>query len=294
MIRMHLGVLAALSLFSVPSFAQDGDEVGANWGGEGGKMAAGEVGEAASVKAGQAVYDDLLRVDDREPPKGTPVVWARLYPVGKKWEIALGFEMSVIDKYSKHTGGKLGGIYHFDELFAAHLYGGYLHGQPTSLMVNAQDVSRNAGGSNVCNPNGSDPATLRYCLPDTNTMSWFVGGEFIAEPFYGKLNLVSELALNFDIFFGAGAGITGRKGFYTQSEGLVEVVDDPARAGTAPFVSLMGGVRVWVMKNLALRVEARNYSWAADRPYLELNQPQFEQADYINTWTMTFGLGATL
>jgi len=134
MIRMQLCVIASLALLGGPAFAQEGDELGANWGGEGGKMAVGEVGSSDKGQVGKAVYEDLLKVDDRDPPKGTPVVWARLFPLAKKWEVSLGFEMSVIDKYSKHNGGKLNAIYHFNELLALNLFGGYLYGQPNGLL----------------------------------------------------------------------------------------------------------------------------------------------------------------
>ena len=126
-------------------------------------------------------------------------------------------------------------------------------------------------------------------------MSWVVGADFITEPFYGKLNLVSELALNFDIFIGVGGGVTGREGFTADSgSGVQQWIRDPARAGVSPFFTAMAGVRVWLWNKLALRVEARDYTWMGDRPYLELNQPSLQQSDLINTWTLMFGLGWTL
>ncbi|MEE2836930.1 MAG: outer membrane beta-barrel domain-containing protein [Myxococcota bacterium] len=284
MIRMHVVTLAALGLMAAPALAQEGEELGANWGGEGGKMEAGEVGEAGKGQSGRAVYDDLLRVDDREPPAGTPVVWARLFPVSERFEVSLGYEMSVIDKYATHQGGKLNLIYHFNELLAANFFGGYLYGKANGLLM----ATLNEGTR-------CDPVSYKNCLPDTNVMSWMVGADFIAEPFYGKLNLVSELALNFDIFIGAGGGVTGRQGFTADSgSGVQQWVRDPARAGVSPFVSAMAGVRVWLWDNLSLRVEARDYTWMGDRPYLELNQPSLQQDDIINTWTLMFGLGATL
>jgi outer membrane beta-barrel protein len=284
MIRMHVLMLASLGLFAAPATAQEDGELGANWGGEGGKMAAGEVGEAAQGQTGRAIYEDLLRVDDREPPPGTPVVWARLFPVDKRFEVSLGFEMSVIDKYATHNGGKLNVIYHFNELLALNVFGGYLVGQANGLLT----ATLNEG--TTC-----DPGSFKNCLPDTNIMSWLVGGDFIVEPFYGKLNLVSELALNFDIFMGFGGGVTGREGFTADTGGgVAQWVADPARAGVSPFVSAMAGVRVWLWNNIALRVEARDYTWVGDRPYLDLNQVSLPQDDYINTWTLMFGLGATL
>ena len=284
MIRMHVLMLASLGLFAAPALAQEDGELGANWGGEGGKMAAGEVGEAAQGQSGRAIYEDLLRVDDREPPAGTPVVWARMFPVDKRWEVSLGFEMSVIDKYANHNGGKLNVLYHFNELLALNLFGGYLVGQANGLLT----ATLNEGTQ-------CDPLSFKNCLPDTNMMSWLVGGDFIAEPFYGKLNLVSELALNFDIFMGIGGGVTGRQGFTADSSsGVPSWVADPARAGVSPFISAMAGVRIWIWDNIALRVEARDYTWKGDRPYLDLNQVSLQQEDYVNTWTLMFGLGATL
>ena len=284
MIRMHIVILASLGLFSAPVLAQEDGELGANWGGEGGKMAAGEVGDAAEGQSGRAIYEDLLRVDDREPPKGTPVVWARLFPTDKRLEVSLGFEMSVIDKYATHNGAKLNVIYHFNELIAANFFGGYLYGQPNGLL----QATLNEGTR-------CDPTSFKNCLPDTNIMSWVVGADFITEPFYGKLNLVSELALNFDIFIGVGGGVTGREGFTADSgSGVQQWIRDPARAGVSPFFTAMAGVRVWLWNKLALRVEARDYTWMGDRPYLELNQPSLQQSDLINTWTLMFGLGWTL
>ena len=132
--------------------------------------------------------------------------------------------------------------------------------------------------------------SYKNCLPDTNVMSWMVGADFIAEPFYGKLNLVSELALNFDIFIGAGGGVTGRQGFTADSgSGVQQWVRDPARAGVSRerYRSGSGCGITSAARRLGI-----TRGWVTVRT--SNSTTSLQQDDIINTWTLMFGLGATL
>jgi outer membrane beta-barrel protein len=240
----------------------------------------------------------LLKVRDREPPKGTPVVAARLFPIDKRLELAVGFEMSVVDKFVGHTGGSVAIAHHLNELWAIQLHGGYFQGKARRLLIAAEDKASGFACDPVGNGQGNNPLeAYKNCLPDTNSMSWFTGIDLVAEPFYGKLNLVSELAVNFDIALSVGAGIFGRKGFNHFDDGGIAAVDfDAARNAVAPYLTATVGFRVWLLKDLAARVVARDYTYAGDRPYLELNQPtaDAERSDISHNWTVQFGIAYLL
>ena len=106
-------------------------------------MEAGEVGEAGKGQhAGRSMM--ICGADDREPPAGTPVVWARLFPVSERFEVSLGYEMSVIDKYATHQGGKLNLIYHFNELLAANFSGVTSTGRRRGLLMATLNEARAA------------------------------------------------------------------------------------------------------------------------------------------------------
>ena len=281
--------LALGCLFAAPATAQD-FEVGELDAGSA-SVAEGEIVPEAAGEAGAAVHDELLLVKDEAPPAGTPVVAARLYPVDQRVHLGASYEMSVIDKYVEHQGVGVNIGYHLDELLQLRFHGGYFMGSARQLLRVAEDKG---GSNNECKPAG-DAEQYRNCLPDTNTMSWIVGGELIVEPFYGKVNFVSEMALNFDIYLGVGGGALGRGGLTADyNTSPMKMVSDGDRAGVALYATGLAGVRIWLARNLEFTLEAREIFWKAERPYLELNQPSGETDDYINTWTMAFGLGYLL
>jgi outer membrane beta-barrel protein len=285
------------ALMLAPAHAAAQSEGGEEWSEGAAKVAEGEIIPGAEGASGDAIYSDLLKVRDQEPPKGTPVVAARLFPVDKKLELAAGFEMSVIDKFVGHTGGSVAVAYHLDELWAVQLHGGFFQGKPRRLLQAAEDKA-SGFECNVHNDAGNNPLeAYKNCLPDTNSMSWFVGVDLVSEPFYGKLNLVSELAVNFDIALSVGAGVFGRRGFSRVDTGGFTTVDfDTERDAVAPYLTASAGFRVWLMKDLAVRLVARDYTYVGDRPYLELNQPtaEAERSDISHNWTMQFGIAYLL
>ena len=252
------------------------------------QVAEGEIIPEATGKRGDSIYSDLLDVRDLPPPAGTPVLAARLFPTDRRLEFQLGFEMSVIDKYVEHLGGRLNLGYHVNELIVARLTAGYLSGSARNLYRAAEEKG---GQTNTCQT-AEGPNYLKGCLPDTTTISWFVGPEIIFEPFYGKLNLVSEFALNFDIYMGVGLGVFGQGGISPNtSTSPIQMVNDGNRQGVGVYGTAVAGVRIWLLETLGLTVEARDTTFAGDRDYLELNQTSGQRGDIVNTWTMLFGLG---
>lgn len=281
--------LLALLASSAPARAQD------DAGGEGLELddrsagvAEGEIIPEASGSKGDSIYSDLLGVRDLPPPLGTPVLAARLFPTDRRLEFQAGFEMSVIDKYVEHMGGRLNLGYHLSELMVARLTVGYLNGSARNLYRAAEEKG---GQTNTCQTQ-EGANYLKGCLPDTTIMSWFVGPEIVFEPFYGKLNLVSEFALNFDIYFGIGAGVFGQGGISPNIQvSPISMVNDSERQGIGVYGTAVAGFRIWAFENLGLVVEARDISYKGDRDYLELNQTSGQQGDLVNTWTMLFGFG---
>lgn len=280
--------LLGLLLATGSAWAQDEPSAGSEPDERSAEVAEGEIIPEARGKKGDSIYSDLLRVRDLPPPVGTPVLAARLFPVDRRLELQGGFEMSVIDKYVEHMGGRLNIGYHLSELMVARLTVGFLNGSARNLYRAAEEKG---GSTNTC-ISQPGPDELKGCLPDTTTMSWSVGPEIVFEPFYGKLNLVSELALNFDIYMGVGAGAFGQGGVSPNTTvNPIQMVNDNDRQGVGFYGTAVAGVRIWLLKNLGLVVEARDISFVGDRDYLELNQTSGRKSDFVNTWTMMFGLG---
>ncbi len=283
-----LGLFALLASPGL-AWAQDGGEgEGLELDDRSAKVAEGEIIPGASGSKGDSIYSDLLDVRDLPPPEGTPVLAARLFPTDRRLEFQMGFEMSVIDKYVEHMGGRLNIGYHLSELTVVRLNSGYLSGSARNLYRAAEEKG---GQTNTCQTQEGNNY-LKGCLPDTTIMSWFVGPEIVFEPFYGKLNLVSEFALNFDIYFGVGAGVFGQGGISPNIQvSPIDMVNDSERQGIGVYGTAVAGLRIWALENLGIVVEARDMTYRGDRDYLELNQTSGRQGDVVNTWTMLFGLG---
>ena len=130
----------ALLVASGPALAQDEPPAGLELDERSAEVAEGEIIPEATGAKGDSVYSDLLKVRDLPPPVGTPVLAARLFPVDRRLEFQGGFEMSVIDKYVEHMGGRLNIGYHLSELMVARLTVGFLNGSVSSFISGLQSL----------------------------------------------------------------------------------------------------------------------------------------------------------
>lgn len=126
------------------------------------------------------------------------VVEKKIYPKLFKHELNLFFGVNPADSFvvAIGEGGRYG--FHFHEMLGVQIYGGAMHSfdrEDTKLLTD----SENEGGL------GIQPDFIKNA-----EVNWFVGGDFVFYPFYGKFSLFSAVIAHYDagIYVGcAGMGL---------------------------------------------------------------------------------------
>ncbi len=160
-----------------------------------------------------------------------PAVSGPLFLKAGRHEISPIFTLSMADAFRQKAGGGLYYAWHLQEHFALSLRGGYMKGF-------------SSGAVQVCPTQetceGPDAVTLDR-LPGNLTFMATGSGE--VSPLYGKLNIIAEWVIHFDIFASVGAGVVG----YGNTSGT----------GTAMglAIPLAVGQRIFIGEWFALRVE---------------------------------------
>ncbi len=168
-----------------------------------------------------------------------PTLLDKAHSTQKRLELGLNFTTSIVSKYTKHKGfvGTIG--YHFHDSFAMELYAGIMVGKHDPIMATIQSEMKDGNR----NPN----------LPNLEMMSWITDAVFLWTPIYGKVNLVSELAISGNIYFLFGAGVNGAK----HIEYTGEKVSDGVKFN---FQWGVGG-RIYLTNWMAIRLEYRDIDY---------------------------------
>ncbi len=170
-----------------------------------------------------------------------PTLLDKAHPTQKRLELGLDFTTSMVSKYAKHKGfvGTIG--YHFHDSFALELYGGIMVGKHDPIMATVQNkINANGGGRN---PN----------FPDLQMMTWIADAVFLWTPIYGKINLVSELAISGNIYFLLGAGANGAR--------HIEYTGEKVSDGVKFNFQWGAGGRIYLTSWMAIRMEYRDIDY---------------------------------
>lgn len=193
----------------------------------------------------------LVRPPNRAPREGTPLISNKLYPMQYRFEFTGMFDMTYGNKYTQHYGGHGAIGFHIFDWLQVEAYGGYLAGSETNIASRVREV-----GFNAQKLNRGEPCATPLCepeLPDLWQTTWIAGANAQWAPIYGKLSVVSELDLSFQLFGMLGGGVEGiRKQLNDQSYDF--------GPGIRPVVNYGVGLRIIPWKWVALRAELKNYT----------------------------------
>jgi outer membrane beta-barrel protein len=197
---------------------------------------------AAAIPAGSARASPADAFENKVPP-----ISGQLYGKAGRFELTPTANLSAQDAFfSKYLfGAKLG--YHFSDEWS-------LHG--TFAAGFASDTS----STSVCPVNqgcrAASPEQL-YQVPGHVTM--MAGGEIAFSPIYGKLNVLGEKTVHFDLSAMAGADYVSFRDVLKPADANAGVV--PAKKGTVGgHVGL--GARIFLTEYLALRLEVKDYLYS--------------------------------
>ncbi|MBI3178905.1 MAG: outer membrane beta-barrel domain-containing protein [Deltaproteobacteria bacterium] len=237
--------------------------------------------------------------------KDVPLILEAAHPTRNRGEVSLLFASSVIEKYTRHSGGLLVLEYHFSDTLGLSLSGGYLHGALTNIVTDALGII----GNNVqqC-MDDTDPAPPDYCsninpnVPEYAQITGIDDAAVIWSPLYGKINVVSELDVNMQLYGLLGLGAHGtRDVLATTSASPAGRTDYKLSGGgfgeggafnnSKVHLTLGVGVKVFLLRWLALRGEARGLIF---RDQFDLDENGTEDGYFAQYWFLNTGLTFTL
>lgn len=163
----------------------------------------------------------------------------RLYTVAGRWEIGGNVGIAVLSRLTDHYNLNLSGAYNFTDWLGIELRAGYAISMHTSLAKQIQDDFY----TNTSISKANDLSDLWEMKANG-----IVGLRF--QPIYGKINLMAELPVHFQLYgwLGGGAGMFGRESLV-----ICPVKTNASECGeyftetkVSPIVSLALGFRFFI------------------------------------------------
>ena len=161
------------------------------------------------------------------------VLQKKAYIQAGKHELTPWFSVSVADKYTSEIGGGLQYQYHILESLGVQAEGFYFSSGETSLTSQLRDLNK-------------EPIE-----PQLMQMVGYAGANILWYPLYGKLSLISEVALSYNIYIQGGAGVM----FSRVYDASVDKYSEPS----PQFAGTFGvGASLFILKWLDLKIEIRD------------------------------------
>lgn len=204
----------------------------------------------------------------------------RLFSVEGRFEVGVNVGFSLLSKLTEHYNFNASVAWNAKDWLALELRGGYAYSRLTSL---GEQIQGDYFGNTTIST-AKDAA-------DAWRMTWHsvVGLRF--QPIYGKINLVAELPVHFQLYFWLGGGVGG---FHRESLALcpdkascsaylgdADMDGNADRLGPTPFftedrpaaplASLAVGFRVFISSNHSIRLEVRDWSFL-DSYFIDVNR----------------------
>jgi outer membrane beta-barrel protein len=205
------------------------------------------MGCLAMLMAGAAYAEDTDELVEKVAVRN------RLYSVEGRWELGGNVGFSFLPRLVDHYNLNLSGAYNIKDWFAVELRAGYAISRQTNLADQIQaDFFTNTTISKA-----NDAADLWEM-----TGHGVIGARF--QPIYGKLNLMSELPVHFQLYLWAGGGAG-----YFKRESMVlcatrngkECAEFVTEGKVSPLVSLALGFRFFIGQQHAVKFEFRDWSY---------------------------------
>ncbi len=239
----------------------------------------------------------------REPGEARDAVRNRFFLKQGRFEVAPFFGYVPNNAFARRlvAGGNL--AYHFTETLAAQGQVGFSpdgdEGDVKQLTSVLLDRAYN-GNSNVqqFTPGGAPVERKPFQQPFDKVQLAATFGISWA-PIYGKINLVGETVLNFDLYGSLGAGIISKRNYVaTYDEAATEemraagdimnlqILENEVKV--APSIGIGGNF--FLNQFIALKLDARSAFYVDNKPQYDPDIPVAEQRLY-NNFVMSAGLG---
>lgn len=190
----------------------------------------------------------------------------RLFSVEGKFELGANVGFSLLSRLTEHYNFNASVAYNLKDWFGLELRGGYAYSRHTSLA----DQIQSDFFANTTISKANDAADLWEM-----TAHGVLGLRF--QPIYGKLNLVAELPIHFQLYFWLGGG----GGLFKRESMVLCVTKVSARecgefyteTKFSPIVSMALGMRFFIGRenHHSVKVEVRDWSYL-DSYYINVDR----------------------
>jgi outer membrane beta-barrel protein len=193
-----------------------------------------------------------------------PLIRDVAHPIENRVSLALMFSSSLVDKYVQQTGATADLRYFFTQHWGIGASFSYFGGGFTDIVTENAGVLGNKVGT--CRNNGATTCDLTLHVPDTKQVTGSFDVNLYWVPLYGKLNFVSELDTNAQLYLLAGGGVNGTREIAatydaTASKGYTLSASGGAFADAHAHANIGIGAQLFLTRWLAVRGEVRSMVW---------------------------------
>lgn len=181
----------------------------------------------------------------------------RLYNVKGRFELGVSAGVSLLPTLTDHYNFNATAAYNFAEIFALELRVGYSLGLDTYLADEVRKKQKRPSEGTTPPPRTSDMANM-----------WRMGFNSVLgarfQPLYGKINLVAELPIHFQLYvwLGAGVGTFQRDSAVFCSQGtLANCTTWLHEDKVGPLFSGALGFRLFIAQRHGVKLEVRNWAY---------------------------------
>jgi len=242
---------------------------------------AGLLGSSMGSSVAQAAPADQAIETFRNGPEHKDVVQNRFFLKTGRFELAPMGGMVPNNPMVKRYVGGLQLAYHFSETFAA---GGQLLSSP-DLEVNdlkglTTTLVQIAKGSD--NGNDFQQPIDKLILGATFSAQW--------APVYGKINILGETILNFDLYGEAGLGMLSIQKASVRLKGIETEYQKDEKVVRVP-VSLGMGINIFLNQSTAFKLDARSLMYVDKIPDYGSGDTSSDSKQLYSAFAVTTGLG---
>lgn len=245
-------------------------------------LVAATLGAAAPALADDPGHEALEDFRTREVKR--PAITNRFFLKQNRFEVAVIGGLVPNNPFAKRYVGGLDLAYHLSEEFAFEGMLAYspdlgiddLKGLTSALVIIAQ---------------GNSSGTFQQPL-DKVTLSAAFSARW--SPLYGKINLVGETVLNFDLYVTGGIGMLAKQNYFAVYDSASPVYvalvqqNPPNEVEIAPVLGT--GMNFFLTPGMALKLDARMSLFIDNKPQYDPNEVVVEQRLY-NNFVVAAGLG---
>lgn len=176
----------------------------------------------------------------------------RLFEVDDRFEVGGSIGLALLTRLTDHYNFNVTGAWNVAETFAIELRAGYAYSKHTGLADRIAKEFPAVGPTKT--------ADLKDLWE--MTANGVIGARW--QPIYGKLGLMAELPVHFQLYLWAGGGV----GLFKRDSVIICAQKAGADCGTylseskvGPLVSLALGTRFFITRRHAIGLEMRDYSY---------------------------------